>query len=125
MREDNEATIFLNFLVFLQSKRSEMIFNVPRGKMDLLEESRVKFFLAMNGQNKEKIAEPLRARGWRAFPFFVIDPYDRSSFPTIDTGLLEGEPQHVEFIDLINASVRLIREGKFLIDSKCVKELTN
>ena len=94
---DNEATILFNFFMFLQKKRNDLIFNVPRGKMDLLEESRVKFFLALNGQNREKIADPLRAKGWRAFPFFVIDPYDRSSFPSIDAGLALGGPMLARF----------------------------
>jgi len=89
---DNEATILLNFLQFLQRKRNDLIFNVPRGKMDRLEESRIKFFLALNGQNKFKIADPLRAKGWRVFPYFVIDPFDRSSFPSVDAGLVLGNP---------------------------------
>ena len=89
-----------------------MIFNVPRGKIDQMEESRVKFFLALNGRNREKVADPLRAKGWRAFPFFVIDPYDRSSFPSVDAGLVLGSPLLVQFQDKISESIKLISDGK-------------
>ena len=85
---------------------------MPRGKIDILEEYRVKFFLALSGTNKEKIAEPLRKKGWKAFPFFVIDPYDRSSFPSVESGLVDGDPRLAAFERLIFKSVNLINEGK-------------
>lgn len=91
IKNDSEAAILISFLKFLKNKRPELIFNVPRGKIDFLEEHRIKFFLALNGTNKEKIADPLRKIGWKAFPFFVIDPYDRSIFPSVETGLVDGD----------------------------------
>ena len=112
VKNDNEATILMKFLQFLKDKRLDSIFNVPRGKMDLLEVYRVKYFLALSGANKEKIGEPLRKRGWKAFPFFVVDPYDRSSFPSVDTGLVENDPRLTEFEQLIDKSVSLINQGK-------------
>lgn len=93
--------------------------------MDFLEENRVKFFLALNGQNREKIAVPLRAKGWKAFPFFVIDPYDRSSFPSLDAGLILGSPLLTCFKDLISDSVRLLTEGKFIALSNCSSSVTS
>ena len=112
IRNESEATILSNFLQYLYQKPVESIFNVPRGKIDMLEEYRVKFFLALSGTNKEKIAEPLRKKGWRVFPFFVIDPYDRSSFPSVESGLVEGDPRLIKFEQLISKSVSLINEGK-------------
>ena len=97
IKNESEATILFNFLQFLQHKRVDEIFNVPRGKIDILEEHRVKFFLALSGANKDKIAEPLRKKGWKEFPFFVIDPYDRSSFPTVESGLVDGDQRLAVF----------------------------
>ena len=66
----------------------------------------------MNGQNKELVAEPLKIRGWKALPFFVIDPYDRSSFSSVETGLTEGSDVHEVFVNKIKQSIALIEQEK-------------
>lgn len=53
MKADNEAAILMRFFYFLQTKKNDLIFNVPRGKMDFLEEYKLKYFLAVNGTKKD------------------------------------------------------------------------
>ena len=93
-------------------KSPDLVFNVPRGKVDVVEKYKLKYFLAVNGPNKELVAEPLRLKGWKALPFFVIDPYDRSSFSSIETGLTEGSAVHEVFLNKIKESIKLIEQEK-------------
>lgn len=53
--DESEATILYNFFVFLISKSPDLVFNVPRGKIDVIEKYKLKYFLAMNGPNKELV----------------------------------------------------------------------
>jgi hypothetical protein len=110
--EESDATILYNFFVFLIKKSPDLVFNVPRGKIDIIEKYKLKYFLYMNGQNKEIVEKPLRLRGWKALPFFVIDPYDRSSFSSIETGLTEGSAVYETFVNKIKESIKLIEQEK-------------
>mgnify|MGYP006950309703 CR=1 FL=1 len=48
----SEAEIFYEFLRYLENKPDDDVFNVPRGKLDRVERSKVKYFLGVKGDNK-------------------------------------------------------------------------
>lgn len=106
----SEAQIFHEFLRFLDTKPDDVVFNVPRGKLDKLEKNKLKYFLDTKGDNKALFHDPLEQRGWRAFPFFVIDPYDRSTFPSLETNLRESSNETLTLKTLIKVTLRELEE---------------
>ena len=87
---------------FLRDKPDELIFNTPRGKLDKLDTKSLKYFLCVNGPNKQRIIEPLERNGWSALPFFVIDPYNRVEFPSVNSNLIEGSAETRLLLDKIS-----------------------
>jgi hypothetical protein len=55
--------------------------------------------------------EPLEERGWQALPFFIIDPYDRSNYPSLSTDLRENSSTLFDFMEKIEKSIWLIEKG--------------
>lgn len=47
----SEGELFYEFLKFLMTKPHDLIFNVPRGRMDTIDKHKLKFFLDIKGQN--------------------------------------------------------------------------
>jgi hypothetical protein len=97
----SEAEIFIKFMQCLRNKPADLIFNVPRGKLDRLDKNYLKYFLCVNGANRQKLLEPLERSGWQALPFFVIDPFSRSEFPSLSNNLTEGSFETRQLEDAI------------------------
>lgn len=102
----SDAELFFRFLLFLRDKPDDFVFNVPRGKIDKIDRNKVKFFLDLKGQNKVTVWDPLEQRGWRALPFFVIDPFDRATFPTIESKITENSDELKLFTGLITQTLK-------------------
>lgn len=45
----SEGHLFFEFLKFLKLKPYDLIFNVPRGRMDTIDKHKLKFFLDIRG----------------------------------------------------------------------------
>lgn len=110
-KTESEAEILLGFFKFLKNKPADLVFNVPRGKVDRIDKSKLKFFLDLKGINRQKVWEPLEERGWQALPFFIIDPYDRSNYPSLSTDLRENSSTLFDFMEKIEKSIWLIEKG--------------
>lgn len=95
----------------MESKPDDVVFNVPRGKLDKLDKNKLKYFLDMKGDNKSLLLDPLESKGWRAFPFFVIDPYDRSTFPSLESNLRESSRETFVLKNLISETVKQIESN--------------
>jgi hypothetical protein len=67
---------------------NEIVFNVPRGKMEILPVHKLRLFLTV--QSNKTFFENLEQLGFKQYPYFVIDPFDRSNFPSIETGFING-----------------------------------
>jgi len=110
MQVKSESQIFYEFMKFLDKKPDDVVFNVPRGKLDKIEKNKLKYFLDTRGDNRVQFHDPLEQRGWRAFPFFVIDPYDRSTFPSLETNLRESSNETFTLKTLIKTTIRELEE---------------
>ncbi len=98
----SEAEIFIRFMKCLRDKPDDLIFNVPRGKLAKLDKNNLKYFLCVNGANRHKVLDPLERSGWKALPFFVIDPYSRSEFPSLSNNLTEGSSETKALLEKIS-----------------------
>ena len=84
----SEVQIFVSFLKFLsEMPDGAMQFNVPRGAVERIPPEKIKFFLDTKRTRHSHYFEALDKKGWNLLPFFVVDPFDRQSFPSIEAEL--------------------------------------
>lgn len=50
------------------------------------------------------------------YPFFVIDPFDRGNFPSVESGLVTGTKTLYQFKHRISDSINRIEKGECLLE---------
>ena len=73
----------------------ETVFNVPRGCIERIPKEKFMFFLDVKS-NTEALKD-IRANGLTKYPYFVVDPFDRSNLPSIESDITEGSENLIKF----------------------------
>lgn len=111
-----EAQILLAFFKFLgEMPDGAKQFNVPRGAVEKIPPEKIKFFLDTKRTRHSLYFEALDKKGWNMLPFFVVDPFDRQSFPSIEADLCK-DPKDLSESESLAKFKRKIRQSILELD---------